>query len=34
MAQDVDSHYRECLECQKSKLLLPSTAPVLNMPVG
>ena len=34
MAEDVDHHCYECLECQKSKLPLPSKAPVLNMSVG
>ena len=34
MAKDVDRHCRECLECQKSKLPLPSKAPMYNMPVG
>ena len=34
MAKDIDLHCRECLECQKSKLPLPSKAPMVNMPVG
>ena len=34
MAKDVDCHCCECLECQKSKLPLPSKAPMYNMPVG
>ena len=34
MAKDVDHHCYECLECQTSKLQLPSKALMLNMPVG
>ncbi|KAL5516749.1 hypothetical protein EMCRGX_G002156 [Ephydatia muelleri] len=34
MARDVDMHCRECEECQKSKLPLPSRAPLVNVPVG
>ena len=34
MAKDVETHCRECLECQKSKLPLPSKAPMVNIPVG
>ena len=34
MAKDVDLHYCECLECQKSKIPLPSKAPMVNMPFG
>ena len=34
MAKDVDCHCRECLECQISKLPLPSKVPMHNVPVG
>lgn len=34
MAKDVDLHCLECLECQKSRLPLPSKAPMVDMPVG
>ena len=34
MARDVDMHCRECEECQKSKLPIPTRAPLVNVPVG
>ena len=34
MAKDVDLHCHGCLDCQKSKLPLPSKVPMVNMPVG
>eukprot|EP00731_Ephydatia_muelleri_P021178 Em0013g905a len=34
MARDVDMHCRECEECQKSKLPIPTQAPLVNVPVG
>ena len=34
MAKDVDLHCCKCLECQESKLSLPSKAPMVNIPVG
>ena len=33
MAKDVDTHCRECVKCQQSKLLLPSRAPMVDMPI-
>ena len=34
MARDVDMHCRECEVCQKSKLPIPTRAPLVNVPVG
>ena len=34
MAKDMDTHCRECVKCQQSKLLLPSRVPMVNMPIG
>ena len=34
MAHDVDMNCRECEECQKSKLPMPTRAPLVNVPVG
>ena len=34
MARDVETHCRECEECQKSKLPIPTRAPLVNVPIG
>ena len=34
MAQDVEKYCRECITCQHSKLLLPTKAPLVSMPIG
>ena len=33
-ARDVNMHWRECEECQKLKLPIPTRAPLVNVPVG
>ena len=34
MAQDVERYCRECTICQKSKLAMPTQAPLRNIPIG
>ena len=34
MAQDFEKYCRECEICQRSKLTLPSKAPLVSMPIG
>lgn len=34
MAQDVESHCRQCTRCQQSKLPTPRKAPLRNIPIG
>ena len=34
MAKDVEDYCRQCTQCQKNKLPMPSRAPLTNIPIG
>ena len=34
MAKDVEDYCRQCTQCQKTKLPMPSRAPLINIPIS